>query len=783
MVAGHAVTARDVSVHIGPRVVLDHVDLELAPGELLALVGENGAGKTTLMSCLTGVRRPSSGVVQVFGRDPATAVKEGVVSAVWQDLALCDNLTVIGNLFLGREFGVPLLARGRMRRRAAALLAEVGWDIGDLNRRVRTLSGGQRQAVAIARAVMRRPRLLVLDEPTSALGVHETQRVEALLRRLRAEGVAVLLISHRMEQVFALADRVVVLRHGRVVGNVSTVEAHMDDVVALISGLAVESVARRHLHRLSGLVDQLAGVGPNASLPLILTSMASAFGQQQLCLHLPDPRDAGRLRLVASVGLSDDCVGRLAALPVGEAGGTIGAAAAAGAPRIAEGAPASPLSSWSVPILGVAGVLGVLTGLAPARGRLRDDQLQLVSVYAGLAATALERERLLHDVTRRNAVLEALRRMLDALAGPEQLERGLRGALERLRDGLGAVEVALVDSADGRMLEAVGAAGQEPAADWDDALAAPGLRRYGAGRAAVPLRAGEQNLLLAARWDDEAALDSVGLDLLVNAAWSLALAVEREAARAGQAEAEALRRTGAVQRDFVHRLSHELRTPLTAIQGYASTLLQPDVHWDAVSQQRFLTTIVDESARMGRLVTDLLDSATIEAGVLPVHPDWCDVGAVLEAARSAVTDGDTVVLDIGDIEDLPPLWADHDRLEQVVVNLLDNAVRHGRAPVRVETRVEGHHLVIDVVDHGPGIDVQAGELLFAAMARGASRAPGAGLGLAICRGIVAAHGGDIRFVPAVHGTRVRVELPLDPGDRDQGESDASLGDGTERRRV
>ena len=203
---------------------------------------------------------------------------------VWQDLALCDNLSVTANLFLGRELGWAFLARRRMQAEVGAMLDRVGLAVGDLRRRVGDLSGGERQAVAIARALMSRPRVLVLDEPTSALGVNETSRVERLLR---ASGVAVLLVSHRVDQVFAHADRVVALRHGRLVGDVSTVEAHADDVLALMSGMNVDSVARRHLARLSSLVDQLAEVEPSASLPMIVSAMSTVFGQQQLWFISP----------------------------------------------------------------------------------------------------------------------------------------------------------------------------------------------------------------------------------------------------------------------------------------------------------------------------------------------------------------------------------------------------------------------------------------------------------------------------------------------------------------
>lgn len=783
------VRARGVTVRFGSRTVLEDVDLSIAAGELVALVGENGAGKTTLMSCLAGALPPAAGTVTILGRDAETAFREGLLAAVWQDLALCDNISILGNLFLGREPGRAFLSRHVMRNRARATLDELGLDLGDLGRRVGELSGGERQVVALVRAVIGTPQVLVLDEPTAALGANESGRVERLLRRLRGQGVAILLISHRMDQVFGLADRVVALRHGRVVGDVSTVATHTDDVIALMSGLQVESVARRHLQRLSTLVDQLAGVGPSASLPLIVSSLATAFGQQRLCVHLLDPHDSRRLRLAASIGLSPTMVDRLRAVPLGIAGGPIGEAVECEVPVVADelgpGSPAwmegdGPSSAWSVPIIGTNGVLGVLTGLCPARGRPRDEQLHLVSVYASLASTALERERLLRDVTCRNTVLESLRRMLDALTGREQLDRGLRGALDQLCHDLGATEVALYDCDAQAPLALAGPDGAPyltsggEDAGWSGPLAGAvravpvvgawtgRVRRLSAGIAAIPLIADGARLLLAARWDGTRHDNAVTEDLLEKAAWSLRLAVERESARSARADAEALRRTGAIQREFVQRLSHELRTPLTAIRGYASTLLQTDVNWDNGSQRRFLTAIAGESARMGRLVSDLLDSSTIEAGVLPVHPDWCDVRTVLEAASAAVA-GHTVRIEA---TDLPPLWADHDRLEQVLVNLLDNAVRHGAKRVSMTARVAetggGPQMLIEVADDGPGVPEHSWEECFQAGTRGNTRAGGAGLGLAICRGIVTAHAGRIEFVQVSRGTMVRVSLPLDP---------------------
>jgi len=775
-----AVQMTDVSIHFGPRRVLDKVSVKVGPGELVAVVGENGAGKSTLVGCVTGALTPFAGAVTVYGQDPGSALRSGDMAVVWQDLALCDNLSVTANLFLGRELGWAFLARRRMQAEVNAVLDRVGLAVGDLRRRVGDLSGGERQAVAIARALMARPRLLVLDEPTSALGVNETSRVERLLRSLRASGVAVLLVSHRVDQVFALADRVVALRHGRLVGDVSTVEAHADDVLAMMSGMNVDSVARRHLARLSSLVDQLAEVEPSASLPMIVSAMSTAFGQLQLCVHLGGAE--GRpLMLGASVGMSGQALQHLASVPIGSQGGTIGEAAQTGLPvvqedmRLARQPVTWAVSMWSVPIQGSGGLYGVLSGLADVPGRPQDDQLRLASVYASLAATAIERERLLNDFTRRNRVLESLRGVLYALAGPAQLPASLETALEALARGLGADAASLVElepgsdgaSQAGHVQAAATTGGGPPAADLVATLVdlcADGSWRHGSRTvapriSAVPFEVGERRFLVGARWADAGYLTVDRSELLESAARSLRLAVERDTAQLAQAEADALRRIGALQRDFIHRLSHELRTPLTAIMGYASTLRATDVEWDMASKRRFLDAIAAEAARMGRLVGDLLDSSAISAGVMTMHPDWCDLATVLAAAAAAVPDGTRdVKIEVGQV---PPVWADHDRLEQVLVNLLDNAIRHGGRSVTLSAYVDDRHVIIDVVDDGPGIPEPLRMSVLQPYVRGDTSVPGAGLGLAICKGIVDAHRGRLEIVGVATGTVVRVALPLD----------------------
>ncbi len=173
--------------------------------------------------------------------------------------------------------------------------------------------------------------------------------------------------------------------------------------------------------------------------------------------------------------------------------------------------------------------------------------------------------------------------------------------------------------------------------------------------------------------------------LMEDAARSLRLALEREEALLAHQEAAALRRSRELQRGFLSRMSHELRTPLTAIRGYASSLMQPDVTWDGDSQRRFLDRIAAESARLGRLVEDLLDFSAIESGIMRLQRDWCDIPLVLEAAIACLPPADAAAVSVDSEPGLPAVWADHDRMEQVFVNLLSNAVRHN--PPGTQVRV------------------------------------------------------------------------------------------------
>jgi simple sugar transport system ATP-binding protein len=228
----------------GAVVALEEVTLDVNPGEILAIVGDNGAGKSTLVKCVAGVHRPTSGRIFLDGRPvdfsgPLEARSLGI-EVVFQDLALADGQPVYMNMFLGRELVKgPLrwLDRDAMADETQRLLAELDVRIDSPRQTIRDLSGGQRQGVAIARAVHWAERLVLMDEPTAALGVAETQRVEELIRRLRDRGRAILLVSHSLDQVFRLADRICVLRRGRQLGIRRTTETTGDEIVAMITGL------------------------------------------------------------------------------------------------------------------------------------------------------------------------------------------------------------------------------------------------------------------------------------------------------------------------------------------------------------------------------------------------------------------------------------------------------------------------------------------------------------------------------------------------------------------
>lgn len=232
------------SKSFGAVEALKEVDLDVRPGEVVGLVGDNGAGKSTLIKAIAGVQPADVGETRFDGR-PATldspqAAKGLGIATVYQDLALCENLDVVANLFLGKEMvngGPHVLNETAMEQKALELLESLGvTTIRSVRIDVERLSGGQRQAIAIARSLLGEPKLVLLDEPTAALGVVQTAQILQLIQRLRERGLGVILISHNLANVFEVADTVAVLRLGRIVGTYGVKSSNQEEVVAAITG-------------------------------------------------------------------------------------------------------------------------------------------------------------------------------------------------------------------------------------------------------------------------------------------------------------------------------------------------------------------------------------------------------------------------------------------------------------------------------------------------------------------------------------------------------------------
>ena len=667
--------------------------------------------------------------------DQAAATRHGI-AVVWQDLALCDNLDVAANLMLGRERPRLLMSDTRFHTDAASLLASLRIPLPDTTRNVRSLSGGQRQLVAVARAMGRKPRLLVLDEPTASLGVKEAAQVEELIMGLREQGTTILLACHDIDQMFRLADRIVVLRQGRMVGDLRTADAHPDDVVALISGQQVDSSARRQLTRLHGLADRLVSADPSSSLSLILSALGAALGSERLCIHLvtTDPvlRRLARLQARAARPLGQAAVrprrrpgrpgrGRRAPghrrhRPCGAGWGSFRDLAKT----------AKVASSWSVPVLGPSGLSGVITVFRAEPGAPEGDELDLVTVYAGYAASAIERDRLLDEVTTSNRVLETIREMLETLAGPVPVGEGLAIAVQALRRGLQAHEVALFTQPAGQPARWRAFAGPL-GTDWvsatppmreiaETALASrsptgwPGSCRAAAGTACgrwrswrpaaprccwpagggcrrprrrrrcwrtPPTRCGWPSSVRRPVRPIRRRPPCAG----PGTAARVPVPAEPRAAHAADRHQGLRLQPDAARRDLGPRLPAALPGP----------------------DRRRVRPPRPPGRRPARLLRDRIGHHAPAAGLVR-HPAGPRGRDRLPAA------GQRRVGELSCDPSLPVVWADHDRLEQVFVNLLDNAFGHNPPGTRVRVTA-GHRaseVVISVRDDGIGMPAELG---------------------------------------------------------------------------
>ena len=236
----------DLAKSYGGVKALKGATISIGRGEHIAIMGDNGAGKSTFVKILSGAQAASGGTIMFDGVQQTFATpieaREAGIETVYQDLSLADDLDVLTNLFLGREEvfwklgGLSVLNRRKMSRRATELLSEIGVNVPEVHRTVRGLSGGQRQGIAIARASGWGSKLIIMDEPTAALGLQETAHVHKIIKTLKQRGVAVLLVSHNMQQVMELTDRVYVFRRGDVVGWRRTAETTPDEIVSMITG-------------------------------------------------------------------------------------------------------------------------------------------------------------------------------------------------------------------------------------------------------------------------------------------------------------------------------------------------------------------------------------------------------------------------------------------------------------------------------------------------------------------------------------------------------------------
>src|ERR1700688_935704 len=237
-------SVHEITKYFGGVCALDKVSLEIQEGEVVALLGDNGAGKSTLIKIISGAYQADAGEIRLDGkpmlfRVPRDAMEAGI-HTVFQNLSLCDNLDVASNLFLGSELQkkvlnlIPCFDHSRMRQEAASLLHDLAVDIPRVDRLVRDLSGGQRQALAISRAVREKSRLLIMDEPTAALGVAQTRKVLNLVQSLKQRKLAILYISHNLHDILEVSDRCVVMKNGRKVAELVTSESDKEELTNVI---------------------------------------------------------------------------------------------------------------------------------------------------------------------------------------------------------------------------------------------------------------------------------------------------------------------------------------------------------------------------------------------------------------------------------------------------------------------------------------------------------------------------------------------------------------------
>jgi ABC-type sugar transport system ATPase subunit len=237
---------RGLTKRFGGLVAVDHMDMQVYPGEVVGLLGDNGAGKSTLIKMVSGVYHPDEGQIFFRGNEvrmssPMDALQLGI-ETLYQDLALAENLDAFSNIFLGREKTKPFLGfikvldHETMREESQKVLDRLEIEIPSLRNKIENLSGGQRQAVAIGRSIYWNAKLLIMDEPTAALGVHEQRKVLDLVRVLRAQDIPVIIISHQLYDIFSVTDRLVIMRRGKKVAERVTRDTTPDEVVGLITG-------------------------------------------------------------------------------------------------------------------------------------------------------------------------------------------------------------------------------------------------------------------------------------------------------------------------------------------------------------------------------------------------------------------------------------------------------------------------------------------------------------------------------------------------------------------